>query len=91
MQVLRVLGAFKLNPYEILDLNFMPAAKVTDAEIRKLVGDSRAEGGLGNAAGWADRSMFGGQNDPTARNHSLFTPTSLNTNAVSKHSTSLKR
>jgi len=31
---LRVLAAFKLNPYEILDLDWMPSATVTDQDIR---------------------------------------------------------
>ncbi|KAJ8292399.1 J domain-containing protein spf31 [Rhodotorula toruloides] len=34
-EVLRVLGAFKLNPYEILDLNWMPSAGTTDSDIQK--------------------------------------------------------
>jgi DnaJ family protein C protein 8 len=34
LQVLRVLAAFKLNPYEILDLNWMPSAGITDTDIR---------------------------------------------------------
>lgn len=34
-QVLRVIKAFKMNPYEILELNWMPSAKVTEPEIRK--------------------------------------------------------
>lgn len=35
-QVLRVVGAFKLNPYDVLDLNFMPGGCVTDQDIREL-------------------------------------------------------
>ncbi|KAK4049212.1 DnaJ sub C member 8 [Microbotryomycetes sp. JL221] len=34
-EVLRVLKAFKMNPYEILELNWMPNAGVTDADIQK--------------------------------------------------------
>ncbi|BGP19276.1 hypothetical protein JCM10213_008206 [Rhodosporidiobolus nylandii] len=34
-EVYRVLGAFKLNPYEILDLNWMPSAGLTDADIQR--------------------------------------------------------
>lgn len=32
---MRVLACFKLNPYEILDLNWMPGAGVTDQDIRE--------------------------------------------------------
>lgn len=35
LQVLRVIKAFKLNPYEILDLNWMPSQKPTESEIRQ--------------------------------------------------------
>lgn len=31
---MRVLGAFKMNPYEILELDWMPAAGVTESDIR---------------------------------------------------------
>ncbi|GAA5895748.1 hypothetical protein JCM8208_005076 [Rhodotorula glutinis] len=34
-EVLRVLAAFKLNPYEILDLDWMPSATVTDQDIQR--------------------------------------------------------
>lgn len=34
-EVLRVLAAFKLNPYEILELDWMPSAKITDTDIRE--------------------------------------------------------
>lgn len=34
VQVMRVIGAFKLNPYEVLELNWMPSATVTEADIR---------------------------------------------------------
>ncbi|GAA5843256.1 hypothetical protein JCM9279_002039 [Rhodotorula babjevae] len=34
-EVLRVLAAFKLNPYEILDLDWMPSANVTDQDIQR--------------------------------------------------------
>ncbi|GAA5895844.1 hypothetical protein JCM6882_001394 [Rhodosporidiobolus microsporus] len=34
-EVLRVLGAFKLNPYEILDLNLLPSAGITDSDIQR--------------------------------------------------------
>ncbi|GAA5821622.1 hypothetical protein JCM11251_000939 [Rhodosporidiobolus azoricus] len=34
-EVYRVLGAFKLNPYEILDLNLLPGAGVTDSDIQR--------------------------------------------------------
>ncbi|GJN93640.1 hypothetical protein Rhopal_006697-T1 [Rhodotorula paludigena] len=33
--VLRVLAAFKLNPYEILDLDWMPGAGITDQDIQR--------------------------------------------------------
>lgn len=29
-----MIGAFKLNPYEVLELNWMPSATVTEADIR---------------------------------------------------------
>ncbi|CEQ41676.1 SPOSA6832_03397 [Sporobolomyces salmonicolor] len=34
-EVLRVLAAFKLNPYEVLELDWMPAAGITDADIQR--------------------------------------------------------
>ncbi|POY76252.1 hypothetical protein BMF94_0447 [Rhodotorula taiwanensis] len=34
-EVMRVLACFKLNPYEILDLNWMPKSGVTDADIQR--------------------------------------------------------
>lgn len=34
-EVLRVLQCFKLNPYEILGLDWMPGAGVTDQDIRQ--------------------------------------------------------
>ncbi|GAA5985143.1 hypothetical protein JCM10908_002540 [Rhodotorula pacifica] len=34
-EVMRVLACFKLNPYEILDLNWMPGAGVTDQDIQR--------------------------------------------------------
>ncbi|GAA5974349.1 hypothetical protein JCM11641_006752 [Rhodosporidiobolus odoratus] len=34
-EVMRVLAAFKLNPYEILDLNWMPSAGTTDTDIQR--------------------------------------------------------
>ncbi|KAM0791905.1 hypothetical protein ACM66B_004159 [Microbotryomycetes sp. NB124-2] len=34
-EVMRVLKAFKMNPYEILELNWMPNAGVTEADIQK--------------------------------------------------------
>ncbi|KAM0747099.1 hypothetical protein T439DRAFT_329346 [Meredithblackwellia eburnea MCA 4105] len=34
-EVMRVVSAFKLNPYEILELNFMPSVTITDTEIHK--------------------------------------------------------
>ncbi|GAA6059715.1 hypothetical protein JCM10212_000243 [Sporobolomyces blumeae] len=34
-EVMRVIGAFKLNPYEILELDWMPGAGVTDSDIQK--------------------------------------------------------
>ncbi|GAA6033011.1 hypothetical protein JCM8097_000097 [Rhodosporidiobolus ruineniae] len=34
-EVLRVLAAFKLNPYDILDLNLLPSAGVTDSDIQR--------------------------------------------------------
>lgn len=33
-EVVRVLAAFKLNPYDILDLDHMPGANVSDQDIR---------------------------------------------------------
>ena len=33
---MRIVGAFKLNPYEILELNMMPSYTVTETEIREL-------------------------------------------------------
>lgn len=32
--MLRIVGCFKLNPYEILDLNFMPSAGIESSDIR---------------------------------------------------------
>ncbi|ORY77586.1 hypothetical protein BCR35DRAFT_314304 [Leucosporidium creatinivorum] len=34
-EVLRVIKAFKLNPYEILDLNWMPSQRPTESDIQK--------------------------------------------------------
>lgn len=34
-EVMRVLQCFKLNPYEILGLDWMPGAPVSDQDIRK--------------------------------------------------------
>ncbi|GAA6023519.1 hypothetical protein JCM10207_005702 [Rhodosporidiobolus poonsookiae] len=34
-EVLRVLAAFKLNPYEILDLDWMPSAAISDSDIQR--------------------------------------------------------
>ncbi|KAL8280196.1 hypothetical protein RQP46_007526 [Phenoliferia psychrophenolica] len=34
-EVMRVIGAFKLNPYEVLELNWMPSATVTESDIHK--------------------------------------------------------
>ncbi|GAA5838972.1 hypothetical protein JCM3766R1_004545 [Sporobolomyces carnicolor] len=34
-EVMRVIGCFKLNPYEILDLNWMPDSGITDKDIQR--------------------------------------------------------
>ncbi|GAA5988433.1 hypothetical protein JCM5350_005310 [Sporobolomyces pararoseus] len=34
-EVMRVIGCFKLNPYEILELNWMPGSEVTDKDIQR--------------------------------------------------------
>lgn len=34
-KVVRIVGAFKLNPYEILELDWMPTAGVSEPDIRE--------------------------------------------------------
>jgi DnaJ family protein C protein 8 len=33
--VLRIIACFKMNPYEILELDFMPSSTITESEIRE--------------------------------------------------------
>ncbi|SCV73306.1 BQ2448_7232 [Microbotryum intermedium] len=45
-EVARVLKAFRMNPYEVLQLDWMPSANLTEADIRKLNLRPTSMGGL---------------------------------------------
>lgn len=90
-EVVRVLAAFKLNPYDILDLDHMPGAKVSDQDIRAPVSSlSPFPWGLVPLTHLLP-STTTTQSASTAKSPSSSTQTSSNTLAASKPLTSSKR